>query len=355
MSSIPQTTTEQTIPVGKRSDTVIMGRLDFLSVLSRSIGGELYKLRQRAMSKILLLIAIFIMIITFLLPALGALANDRSSSQVSCTIDKHGHQHCTSVSPQDPARQAIAEKVKETISAPLRLPNSLSLSITVINFVGTISLIILTGSIVGSEYGIGTIRLMLTRGPTRTQFFLAKIGSIIICILITLFVLILVGIIVGALFNLTTGIAVNFSFFTGEWVVHAILYVLIAALGLSVYAMIALCLATLGKTTAAGIAGALIWWFLESVLGAVLTGVGFLNQGPVGDFLDSIPDYFIGNNLAALYDHQNHYLINGARQAVSITNPHDISDIHAMIVLTVYLVAFIGIAWWANQQRDVTN
>jgi ABC-type transport system involved in multi-copper enzyme maturation permease subunit len=196
---------------------------------------------------------------------------------------------------------------------------------------------------------------MLTRGPTRTQFLLAKVGTIIICVLTTLFLLILVGILVGALLNLTTGIAVNFSFFTGEWLVHAIAYVLIATLGLSVYAMIALCLATLGRTTVAGIAGALIWWFLEGVLGAMLTSIGSLNKGPVGDFLDAIPNYFIGNNIAALYAHQSRYLMNEARQAVSIRNPHDISDMHAMLVLMIYFVVLIGVAWWANQQRDITN
>lgn len=356
MSSIPQARTEPVIPATKRSDTVIMGRQDFLSVLLRSIGGELYKLRQRAMSKILLLIAVLIMLITFLLPTLGALANNSSFSPVPCTIDRHGHKHCTSGSLQDHARQVIAQEAKEAISAPLRLPNSLSLSVTVINFVGTISLIILTGSIVGSEYGIGTIRLMLTRGPTRTQFFLAKVGTIIICILIIFFLLILVGIIVGALFNLTIGIAVDFHFFTGIWVLHAIFYVLTATLGLFVYAMMALCLATLGKTTAAGMAGALIWWFFESVLSAILTAIGaLLGKGPIGNFLQSIPDYFIGNNISALRDHQNQYLINGARQATSMTNVHDISDLHAIIVLAIYIVVLIGVAWWANQQLDVTN
>jgi ABC-type transport system involved in multi-copper enzyme maturation permease subunit len=352
MSSIPQ---EHAIPTPKRSDSVVMGSQDFVSVLLRSIGGELYKLRQRSMAKILLLIAIVIMIFTFSFFALGTLATSGFPSHSSCTTDSNGQQHCKPLSQQDIAKQqATAQRVKENVSAPLRLPTSLWLSVSVINTVGTILVIILTGSIVGGEYGIGTIRMMLTRGPTRTQFFLAKIGTIIICILITLLLLILVGIIVGALFNLTTGIAVDFSFFTGGWLFHAILYVLIAALGLFVYAMIALCLATLGKTTAAGLAGALIWWFLEGVLGAVLSTIGFFNKGPLGDFLQSIPDYFIGNNIATLRDHQNLYMMNGGTQATATMNLHDIPDVHAMIVLVIYLVAFIGMAWWA-QQRDVTN
>jgi ABC-type transport system involved in multi-copper enzyme maturation permease subunit len=345
MSSTPQTATEQAIPVPKRSDTVIMGRQDFLSVLLRSISGELYKIRRRAMPKILLLIAITIMIIAFSFSVLAV----AFSPSVSCTTDSNGKEYCI------PKSQAAIQKQKEAASESLRLPSSLSMSISVINFIGTISLLILTGSIVGGEYATGTIRLMLTRGPTRAQFLLAKIGIVIICVLTTVFLLILVGIIVGALFNLTTGIAVDFSFFTGEWLFHAILYVLIAALGLSVYAMIAVCLATLGKTTAAGIAGALIWWFFESTLGGILIIVGALNKGPIGNLLQSIPDYFIGSNISALRDHQNQYLINGATQATSTTNTHDISDVHAIIVLVVYLVVFIGIAWWVNHQRDVTN
>jgi ABC-type transport system involved in multi-copper enzyme maturation permease subunit len=349
MSSTSQTATEHGIPTPKRSDTVVMGRQGFVSVLLRSICGELYKIRRRAMSKILLLIAIGIMIIAFSFSALAALAATSSLSRVSCTIDSRGQQHCV------PRSQADIEKQKEDASAPLRLPGSLSTSVSVINFIGTISLVILIGSIVGGEYAVGTIRLMLTRGPTRTQFLLAKIGAVLVCILITLFLLILVGIIVGALFNLTTGIAVGFSFVTGEWVLHAVLYILVAALGLFIYSMIALCLATLGKTTAAGIVGALIWWFLESALGAVLTTVGYLNKGPVGNFLRSIPDYFIGSNISALLDNQNQYLISGATQATLITNTHAASDIRATLVLVAYLVAFIGVAWWIQQLRDITN
>src|SRR2546430_4430388 len=150
-----------------------MGHQDFVSVLLRSICGELYKLRRRAMPKILLLIAILILFITFSFSVLAA----AFSPHFSCTIDRNGQEHCR------PQSQAEIEKQKEVASASLRLPSPLSTSVSVINFIGTISLLILTGSIIGGEYGMGTIRLMLTRGPTRTQFFLAKLGTVIICIL----------------------------------------------------------------------------------------------------------------------------------------------------------------------------
>src|SRR4051794_34031625 len=127
-----------------------MGSQDFIGVLLRSIGGELYKLRQRSMSKILLLIAIVIMILTFSFFALGSLVTTSSLSHSLCTTDSNGQQRCKLQSQQDIAKQqATAQKMSENVSAPLRLPTSLWLSISVINTVETISIIILTGSIVG--------------------------------------------------------------------------------------------------------------------------------------------------------------------------------------------------------------
>src|SRR5437588_9423579 len=118
MSSISQPASEQPIPAPKRSDTVVMGHQDFVSVLLRSISGELYKLRRRAMPKILLLIAILIMIIAFSYSVLAAGLPPHDT----CTVDSHGHEHCI------PASQADIQRQKETASAPLRLPNSLSLA-----------------------------------------------------------------------------------------------------------------------------------------------------------------------------------------------------------------------------------
>jgi ABC-type transport system involved in multi-copper enzyme maturation permease subunit len=98
------------------------------------------------------------------------------------------------------------------------------------------------------------------------------------------------------------------------------------------------------------VAGTLIWWVLENILSGILYLLSTaFSQGFVGVFLRSIPDYFIYNNLNALLQNQHQYLLSDS------TQPAQIPDVHALIVLAVYLVLLIGITWWVNEKRDVTN
>ena len=89
-------------------------------------------------------------------------------------------------------------------TSPL-LPNVLITSITVANFIGILLLIIMAGTIVGEEYSHGSIRLLLSRGPTRVQFLLAKIGAMLICVFIVLVSLIAVSIITWAIWKSSKG------------------------------------------------------------------------------------------------------------------------------------------------------
>ncbi len=356
MSTMPQITAEQPAPIPSRNASVAMGRQDFLSVLFRSISAELYKIQRRLMSKILLIVAIPIMIIIFgfvALPTIIVTGTPATTYLQSCSSTSGGGTPSPCKQSSTPTQAEInqAQQYKQNLitqySAPLRLPNSLTVSVSVINYVGLIILIILAATIVGGEYSVGTIRLLLTRGPTRTQYFLAKISAILISIIAVLLMLAIVGIITGALLNLITGIAISTSFLTGTWILHAVLFLLVATLGLFVYTMLALCLCTLGRATAAGLAGALVWWFLEGVIGGILTLIGTLNKGTLADIMKAIPDYFIGNNITALLDNQSQYLAGSQGSAIS--------NVHALLVLAAYLIVFIGGAWWVHHRRDVTN
>ena len=85
------------------------------------------------------------------------------------------------------------------------------------------------------------------------------------------------------------------------------------------------------------------------ILGSVLSLLGNVSKGVLGDFLKAIPNYFIGTNFGALLNDQGQYLAFGGSSTPAV------SVVHAVIVLLVYFAFFIGLTWWINKRRDVTN
>lgn len=325
MNTSPQTqVTPQFDPAyaGETNRAVVIGRLDFFSVLLRLIGMELYKIRRRPMSKVLGIISILAVLLFFLVVLFVTLVLVQRDGSIG--------------------------------ASPLLPPVAFYLVNQVVLVLGQVLIIILLGTLVGGEYGVGTIRLMLTRGPTRAQFLLAKVGTSLVCCAIGAVAMIALGILLGLFFNLFTGLPFSFDFFTAAWLGHAVLYVLISIFSLFVYSMLALFLATLGRSTAAGIAGALTWLLLgETILRTILDLIGAATGGATGDFLRAIPDYFIGSNTGALSQNQNQYL--NFFGSSSLSDPSSINDLHAVLVLVVYLAIFIGLSLWLNQKRDITN
>jgi ABC-type transport system involved in multi-copper enzyme maturation permease subunit len=341
MSSLPSTS-QQLLPVSQRSANVVLGSQNFVSVLLRATAGELYKIRRRIMAKILLLIGVVIVVLAFSLIAIAVLTT--SNANLHCTSSNNGQgQTCVRAS------NGQSANLTAVIAAPLHLPTSLTTTVGLIDSLGLVLIVVLAGAIVGGEYGVGTIRVLLTRGPTRTQYLLAKMLALLVCIAITVVILLPVGIIVGALYNLGTGIGVDFSFFTGDWVLHAVVYILLAVLNLFIYALIALWVATMGKSTAAGIAGGVLWWFLEALLGPILTAIGNSSQSGFGNFLKAVPDYFVGNNIGALLTEQSHYVTASAGSSSTIP------DWRAWLVIAAYLVVILGITWLVSRSRDITG
>ena len=317
MSTTP---TAQVTPAPARTETVFMGRQDFFSVVLRLIGVELYKIRRRTLSKVLASIAVVAAIGIFLLNFLLALLFSDGSPQVASVI-----------------------------AAQLRLPTSLDVEIQTILTVGRILIIALAGIIVGEEYGVGTVRLMLTRGPTRAQFLLAKAGVLVACSVFGIVGMTLLGILTGQLLTPFTTFHQSFDFLNVAWAGHAFLLVLYLLLGLIVYALMALFFATLGKATAAGIGITFIWVLVIEVLGETLGFVGKTIQGPIGTILAAVPNCLIGHNVDALLQNQGHYLF-GSNLPLS-----NIFDVQALLVLAFYIVLFVGLSWWIAERRDVTN
>jgi len=305
-----------------------MGRQDFLSVVLRLTGMELYKLQRRTMSKVLGIISVGSVVVVFLLAGL-LLDLEVSNATV-----------------QGGARPALEI-----------LPLSMYLVLQIMTILGRVLLVILVGVIVGGEYGVGTVRLMFTRGPSRAQFLIGKIGAAVACIVGGTLVMLVLGLVLGVLLAFLFHIPSTYGFFNAAWLGHAVLYVLIAMLGLFVYGMMTLFLSTLGRSTAAGIAGTLVWLLLvEPVLGVVCSIIATTSSGATSAFFNAVPDYFIGNCITALQQNQNQAVFGpDFGQFLARGNSIVLSDAHALLVLAGYLIVFIGVAWWVNERRDVTN
>ena len=342
-----------------RSASVVMGRLDYLSVVLRLIGMELYKLRRRVMSKVLGIIAIVLAVLPFALIALGTLATANapagSFGSSSCqsfnapggSSPQQGPSACPTPSPAQVAQER--QSIVQATSDPLRLPVALNFAVQYGLVVGIVLLVIMVGTIAGGEYATGTIRLLFIRGPTRTQFLIAKLAASFIVVFITLLVMTALGVLTGQLFNPVSGIAQTGAFASGAWIGHALLYLCIAMLNWFMFAVIAIFFSTLGRSTAAGLVAGLSWLFVEPILGGVLTLLGNLSKGALGDILKAIPNYFIETNFSALLNDQGQYL------SFNNASTPSVSVVHAVIVLLVYFAFFIGLAWWINKRRDVTN
>jgi ABC-type transport system involved in multi-copper enzyme maturation permease subunit len=330
MESAQQTMEERIIPPAQRASSIHMGPQNYLSVVLRLIGMEIFKLRRRLMSKVLVIISIIATVGMFALVAVYVYLFMRSGT-------------------------AALPGTLQSISAPLRLPMSLFLIQQLLLTLGQVLIVILVSTIIGGEYSSGTIRLMFTRGPTRTQILLSKVGTALVCILLCVFGIMILGVLSGLLFNLTTGVALQFTLFSLAWLGNTLLFCLIIVLGLFVYAMMGLLISTLGRTSAAGIASVLIWSFvIEPLINLVGAFSGSL-VGPMGSFLQALPNYMIGRNITALLTNLAPSVFGGMSGLLYGSAAGSLTVLHSLLVLATYLVVFIGLALWVVVRRDISN
>lgn len=345
-SQEPEGVLENAAPLTTRVGTVILGRMDFFSVLLRLIGMELYKMRCSLMPKVLGTVAVALALLVALTVGVEVAINLNTPARQfvpSCLGQTGGNDGCSTG-----ALQSNKQALLTVLSEPLRLPTSLEMAVTQGEFnPAIILLIVLIGSSAGGELSVGTVRLMFTRGPWRGQFLLAKYGAALVCAVVGVLGMAVPGVLVGQVFNLWSGVPQDWSFLNSAWGLHALLYLLTTMLNWWMYAVLAVFFGVLGRSTAAGVGGALTWFFAEPIFSSILTAAGNFSLGGAGVFLSALPAYLMGNNARALQLNQAQYLFGGTGSSQS--------DLSALITLAVYLVLLISLTWWLNESRDVTN
>jgi ABC-type transport system involved in multi-copper enzyme maturation permease subunit len=300
---------------------------------------NLYLAWRRAMSKVLLLILVglFALIVGFFVLEYNAVSGTPASTFSSCGPRQAQCQ-------QEPPAQLEARKqsILDSIRGTVSLPESLGVAGGYTGFVGALLVAILAGTLVGSEYGQGTLRLSLTRGLGRVQVLAGQVIACAALALITGLGMVLVGLLVGV----TVGPALGGTIpnVSADGLRTGTVYGLAVSLQLFVYTLFALGFATLGRSAAAGIGGAIGFLFLEIVASPIFQAIGGALGGDWGSRLQHSPDFFPYNNLSAL-----------ATWASNRADSTTLDLTHAALVVAAYVIVLIGGSYALFRLRDVTD
>ena len=234
---------------------------------------------------------------------------------------------------------------REAMRTGLMFPNSIGFSLGLSQLLWVIVIIILAASAMGVEYGWGTLRMVLTKGTGRWQFFTGKILALVLMGAAGL-VIVAATVSIGSLIAALTlpasppveGAALADS---GEDRLEAaltigrmfgkLLYVFLP------YMMLALCCAVLTSSAATAIAITLTYYVVERAFVPIL--VRFL------DWFQAIADYLPATNVSIWLGPE--FSLGGTDEQASI--------LRAFLVLAAYIVILGGATFALFQRRDIAG
>ena len=220
------------------------------------------------------------------------------------------------------------------------LPGSVANAVGLIHGLGVILVAIMTASLLGTEFGWGTLRLVLARGTGRWQLLSAKLMLIVL----------LVGAALAIIAATTAASSMIASSLVSErpeaqpqWAEAAFTFGR-AWFGLLPYAVLAGVVTALASSSVAGIAAAVGYLFTEWTVAALLLSKF--------DWAQNVADYMLGRNITA-------WILGprGGESDVVIGTSTPIGEfpdpLHAFLVLAAYIIALGGLAFWHFQRKEI--
>ena len=238
---------------------------------------------------------------------------------------------------------AAYEGNREVVRLGLTFPYSIGFSLGLSYMLWIILLIILAASAMGVEYGWGTLRMALTKGTGRWQFFTGKILALVLmgtAGLVIVAATVSIGSLIAAL-TLPAPVEGAALADAGEEQLEAavsfvrrlgkVLYVFLP------YVMLALFCAVLTSSAATAIAVTLTYRVVEWVFIPILA-LRF-------DWFQAIADYLLGPNVSIWLSPE--FQLGDTNEEASI--------LRAFLVLTAYLVIIGGATFALFQRRDIAG
>ena len=219
--------------------------------------------------------------------------------------------------------------------------------LTVFRAFSGIFLIILTARMIGLEYQLGTIRILLARGVGRVQLLSAKLLTMAIIAVVMLIIglalnLIFMGFLVlvgtGSL-NALTGMPS--SFWYDMW-----LFTLTILLNMGVTILMAATMAVLGRSQVFGLSAGLAFFPADNL---IPTFFFIANRITGNDFWLNATAYFLGPNLNVMPT----VLIPNVSIALGATPFVQVDFTHTLLVALVYAAIFALASFILTWRRDV--
>lgn len=199
-----------------------------------------------------------------------------------------------------------------------------------IGFFGSVMLIIIAAGMMGNEFSWNTLRPLVARAQSRVSLLTAKLLALLSYSIVFVAALALA---IAGMFLIGSQVVGEPSGFSMSVLWDGIEYAFQLAYTNLPYLALAFMLATVFRSNAAGIAGALGVSFIEQPI--------FLLLGLASDFFHSVEKWGISWNVAE---------ISGFNPSADSSG-----DVRAYIILAVYTAIFVAISYIVFLRRDVTS
>jgi ABC-type transport system involved in multi-copper enzyme maturation permease subunit len=232
-----------------------------------------------------------------------------------------------------------------TFTLPWALPALLDAG----QFWGALIVGILVASAVATEYNWGTVRQAIARGQSRAQWLTVKLGGLALFAAI----LLIVALAWGVVSMLITSSMADFPITLnprGPAELSAAeipIMILRAGFGILPYALLAFAITIIGRSTALGATGIILYLIIESTLIGVFDALGGTWQ--------AISELSIGRNAAALLAANR--IDDGVYISLAFRENPDPSELAdpwaAFVMLSVWCVALLGVTYYVFEKRDL--
>jgi ABC-type transport system involved in multi-copper enzyme maturation permease subunit len=227
------------------------------------------------------------------------------------------------------------------------LPWSLVSLLDTGQFWGSFVVAVLTASMVATEFGWGTARQALVRGQTRRQYLTVKLLGITIMSAAGLLIALAAGIAFSLMATAIAGEPITLRAPGGPAPPGLVLMVLRAGYAVVPYGLLAFCLTVVGRSTALGVAGTLMYMIAEAILLGILHGLGGIAP--------TVQAFILGHNASAVLSAN----VIGTENYNSLAFrsnplPLDLPDpAVGALVIALYCALFLAIAYGVFQRRDL--